>query len=106
MSLLVHLDRSEADAGAFGQLGLGAAVDGSDAFEVGFCEALYHYSDSWSMGILFTSLRNKFFCDIMPLLAQKMGNTHGRTKASDPFERTEQNERNPIYQAQRTGQGI
>ena len=106
VSLSIHLDRPKADFRMFGQFNLGAAVGGSDAFEIGFCETLYHYGDSWAMGILFTSLRNKCFCDIMPLLVQKTENTHGRTKASDPFERTEQNERYPIHQAQRTGQGI
>ena len=44
--LFIHLDRSEADSGPFGQFGLGAAVGGSDVFEIGFCEALYHYGDS------------------------------------------------------------
>ena len=36
VSLFIHLDRSKADTGAFGQLSLGAAVGGSDAFEIGF----------------------------------------------------------------------
>ena len=41
-----------AHTGVLGQFSLGVAVGGSDAFEVGFREVLYHYGDSWSMGIL------------------------------------------------------
>lgn len=39
ISLFIHMDRSQADAGALGQLRLSAAVGGTDAFEIGFCEA-------------------------------------------------------------------
>ena len=40
--LLMHLDGEQVDAGAFGRLGLGAAVSGPYALEVGFREVSFH----------------------------------------------------------------
>jgi hypothetical protein len=50
IALLIHSDGAQADTGVYGQFTLGAAVGGSDAFEIGFGETLYHYGDSSQWG--------------------------------------------------------